>query len=223
MQSGWLLHALIGFVSISAIMPAQATGQTAQEFGSAEVEVVSESEAADRGDGSGSYHLVTTATDNSLGISVQHELGTERDGYGELKEKEVLRALEGKDERYQGESDPSALGPWSDAVLTYAVPFDLDYHTDARSNYRARDKQVKQIVQVVVPSAQVTTRAGSDGRTRATIRLPEVQPADALAKQFVAIRVALCDAGVGLAKIRIEGKAVAPQGNAEPASSEAGQ
>ena len=222
MRSGWLLQVLIGFVSISAILPAKINGQTVGEFGSTEVEVISESEAVDRGDGSGSYHLITTATDKSLGVSVQHELDTERDGYGEVHEREALRALEGKKEQYHGESDPSALGPWSDAVLTYAMPFDIDFHTDARSNYRARDKHVKQIVHVVVPNAQVTTRAGSDGRTSATIRLPDVQPADELAKQFVAVRVALCDAGVGLAKVRIEGLAVAPQGNTEPSSSEPG-
>lgn len=221
MRSGWPLQALITCVLISAL-PVNMNGQTTPEFGSTEVEVVSQSEAVDRGDGSGSYHLVTTATDKALGISVQHELGTERDGYGEVREMEALRALEGKEELYRGESDPSALGPWSDAALTYAVPFDLDYHTDARSNYRPRDKQLKQIVQVVVPNAQVTTRAASDGRTSATIRLPDVQAADELAKQFVGIRVALCEAGVGLAKIRIEGKAVAPQKSAEQPPSEAG-
>lgn len=221
MRSGWPLQALIILVSISTL-PASMHGQTTPEFGSTEVEVVSQSEAVDRGDGSGSYHLVTTATDKSLGISVQHELGTERDGYGEIREEEALRALEGKEELYGGESDPSALGPWSDAALTYAVPFDLDYHTDARSNYRARDKQLKQIVETVVPNAQITTRAGSDGRTSATIRIPDVETADQLAKQFVGIRVALCEAGLGLAKMRIEGKAVAPRESAEPPPSQDG-
>jgi hypothetical protein len=206
---------------ISAL-PVSMNGQTAPEFGSTEVEVVSQSEAVDRGDGSGSYHLVTTATDKALGISVQHELGTERDGDGEVREEEALRALEGKEELYRGESDPSALGPWSDAALTYAVPFDRDFWTDSPSTYHARDKQVKQLVQAVVSNAEITTRGGSDGRTRATIRLPDVQPVNELAKQFVAIRTAFHDAGVGLAKMRIEGKAIAPQTAAQSASSEPG-
>lgn len=222
MRSSWPLRVLIGFVTISAILPASTSGQSAPKFGSSEVEVVSESEAIDRGDGSGSYHLVTTATDKSLGISVQHELGTERDGYGEVREEEALRALEGKEELYRGESDPSALGPWSDAALTYAVPFDVDFETDSPSTYHAREKQIKQIVQAVVPNAEVTTRGGSDGRTRATIRLPDVQPANDLAKQFVAIRAALHDAGIGLAKMRIEGMAVAPRESAESSPSPSG-
>ncbi len=221
MRSGWPLQALMVFVSISAL-PASMYGQVTPEFGSTVVEVVSQSEAIDRGDGSGSYHLVTTATDKSLGISVQHELGTERDGYGEVHEEEALRALEGKEELYRGESDPSALGPWSDAALTYAVPFDLDFWTDSPSTYHARDKKVKQIVQAVVPNAEITTRGGSDGRTLATIRLPDVQPVNQLAKQFVAIRTAFHDAGVGLAKMRIEGKAVAPQEATEGVLSEPG-
>ncbi|MEJ2152074.1 MAG: hypothetical protein P8Y29_03755, partial [Gemmatimonadota bacterium] len=189
------------------------------EFGSTEVEVVSQSEAVDRGDGSGSYHLVTTATDESLGVSVQHELGIERDGYGEVREEEALRALKGKEELFRGESDPSVLGPWSDAALTYAVPFDLDFWTDSPSTYHARDKQIKQIVQAVVPNAEITTRGGSDGRTRATIRLPDVQPVNELAKQFVAIRAAFHDADVGLAKMQIEGRAVAPHEATESAAS----
>lgn len=221
MRSGWPLKALIVFVSIG-VLPASMHGQTTPEFGATEVEVVSQSEAIDRGDGSGSYHLVTTATDKSLGISVQHELGTKRDGYGEVREEEALLALEGKKELYRGESDPSALGPWSDAALTYAVPFDLDFWTDSPSTYHARDKKVKQIVQAVVPNAEITTRGGSDGRTRATIRLPDVQPVNELAKQFVAIRAAFHDAGVGLAKMRIEGRAVAPQEATEGASSKPG-
>ncbi len=220
MRSSWSLQALMVLVSLTAL-PASMYSQK-PEFGSTEVEVVSLSEAVDRGDGSGSYHLVTTATDKSLGVSVQHELGTERDGYGEVREEEVLRALEGKEELYRGESDPSALGPWSDAALTYAVPFDLDFWTDSPSTYHARDKQVKQIVQAVVPNAEITTRGGSDGRTQATIRLPDVQPVNELAKQFVAIRAAFHDADVGLAKMRIEGKAVAPPEATESASSEPG-
>ncbi len=221
MRSGWPLQALITFVSITAL-PVSMSGQATPEFGSTEVEVVSESEALDRGDGSGNYRLVTTATDKSLGISVQHELGAERDGYGEVREEEALRALEGREELYRGESDPSALGPWSDAALTYAVAFDVDFETDSPSTYHARDKQVKQIVQAVAPNAEITTRGGSDGRTRATIRLPDVQPVNELAKQFVAIRTALHDAGVGLAKMRIEGKAIAPQAAAQSVSSEPG-
>ena len=71
-------------------------------------------------------------------------------------------------------------------------------------------------------NAEITTRGGSDGRTRATIRLPDVQPVNELAKQFVAIRTAFHDAGVGLAKMRIEGKAIAPQAAAQSASSEPG-
>lgn len=221
MRSGFPLQALITCVSISAL-PVSTHGQSTPEFGSNEVEVVSQSEAVDRGDGSGSYHLVTTATDESLGISVQHELGTERDSDGEVREEEALRALQGKEELYRGESDPSVLGPWSDAAVTFAVPFDVDFDTDSPSTYHAREKQIKQIVHAVVPNAKVTTRGGSDGRTLATIRLPDVQPANQLADQFVAIRAALHDASVGLAKMRIEGKAIAPQAAAQSASSEPG-
>ncbi|MFN2384502.1 MAG: hypothetical protein ABR559_09640, partial [Gemmatimonadota bacterium] len=72
-------------------------------------------------------------------------------------------------------------------------------------------------IQAVVSAAAVSTRRGSDGRTTATVDLPEARPADALAADFLAIRQALRAADLGMAKLRITGRALPPAALAAPA------
>ena len=204
------LRAAFVVVGLFLALPSPAWSQGEPAFGRSTVEVVSEWEAQDRGDGSGSYRLVTTLTDPSSEVAIRHELSAERDVYGELHSNEHLAVLEGGNEVYRSESDPSALGPYQTQATTWAIPFDLEFHPDPRGSYRAREKQVAKVVHAVVSEAGVSVRASSDGRTSATIEVPGVQPADALARQFVAVREALREADLGMARLVIKGQATAP-------------
>jgi hypothetical protein len=180
------------------------------DFGSSTVHVVSELRAQDRGDGSGSYALTTSLTDASSQITLRHELTTERTVEGEVVSGESLLVLEGDQERYRSESDPAALGPYAMHATTWAIPFDVEFHSDPRKNYRAQQKKVAEIVHAIVPDAKVSTKAGSDGRTSATIEVPGSHPANVLAQRFVGIREALHEADLGMAKLVIRGTAVPP-------------
>lgn len=192
------------------VLPVLAMGQSAPDFGMSTVLVVSELRGQDRGDGSGSYALVTSLTDVSSEITLRHELTTERTVEGEVVSKESLLVLEGDQERYRSESDPSTLGPYATHATTWAIPFDVEFHPDQQKNYRPQQKKVAELVHVVVPDAKVSTKAGSDGRTSATIEVPGSHPADVLARHFVSIREAIHEADLGMAKLVIKGTAVAP-------------
>lgn len=199
-------------VAVAAIfvLPVLAMGQSAPDFGVSTVQVVSELRGQDRGDGSGSYALITTLTDASTDVSLRHELSTERTAEGEVISNESLLVMQGNDERYRTESDPSALGPYSVHATTWAIPFDVEFHPDPRKNYRAQQKKVAETVHAVVADAKVATKAGSDGRTSATVDVAGSHPADKLAQHFVGIREALCEADLGMAKLVIKGTALAP-------------
>lgn len=193
------------------VLPVSAMGQSeTPDFGASNVQVVSELRGQDRGDGSGSYALITSLTDASSDVTLRHELSTERTVEGEVVSGETLLVLQGDQERYRSESDPSALGPYAVHAMTWALPFDVEFHHEPRKNYRAQQKQVAEVVQSVVPDAKVSTKSGSDGRTMATIEVPGSHPADILAQRFVGIREALYDAELGMAKLVIKGTAVAP-------------
>lgn len=192
------------------VLPVLAMGQSGPDFGVSTVQVVSELRAQDRGDGSGSYALVTSLTDASSDVTLRHELSTERTVEGEIVSKESLLVLDGNKELHRSESDPTALGPYAVHATTWAIPFDVDFHPDPRKNYRAQQKKVAEIVQSVVPDAKVSTKSGSDGRTSASVEVPGSHPADILAKHFVGIREALHEADLGMAKLVIKGTAVAP-------------
>jgi hypothetical protein len=69
----------------------------------------------------------------------------------------------------------------------------------------------------VIPEAKVSTRRASDGRTTAEVGISEPQAADALAEKFLAIRRAIREADIGLARLRIRGTATAPAGTEAPA------
>ena len=191
-------------------LPVLAMGQSAPDFGASAVQVVSELRGQDRGDGSGSYALVTSLTDASSDVTLRHELTTERTVEGEVVSSESLLVLEGDQERYRSESDPSALGPYAMQATTWAIPFDVEFHPDPRTNYRPQQKKIAELVEVIVPDAKVSTKAGSDGRTSATIEVPGSHPANLLAQHFVGIREALREADLGLAKLVLKGTAVAP-------------
>lgn len=208
----------IPFASIAALvavlsLPGSILAQTA-DFGAGPVHVVTIWEAEDKGDTSGKYRLVTSATDERSKITLEHALSTERDAYGEEDSEEVLRALEGKEERFHGSSDPTDLGPYADAAMTYVLPFNLDYDTTPQTNYRVREKQAKEIIHGLAPAARVYTKAGSDNRTRVSVQVEEPMPADRLAELFVEIRDAFRDAGLGLAQLKLEGDALAPETSA---------
>lgn len=184
----------------------------APSFGTGPVGVVSEWKGLDRGDGSGSYDLVTIATDPSSGISIEYAQSITRDADGEESSTEHLRVLEGKTERAHGSSSVATLGAWSEPAAIYGIAFNAGFSAVARNNYRPNDKRVREIVLSAVPEAKVSTRAATDGRTAADVEIPGVHPANALAEKFVAIRGAFRNAEVGLAKLRIRGTASPPTG-----------
>jgi hypothetical protein len=193
------------------VFPVLAMGQSATpDFGVSNVQVVSELRSQDRGDGSGTYALMTTLTDASSEVTLRHELTSERTVEGEVISKELLLVLEGDKERYRSESDPAALGPYAVAATTWAIPFDVDFHDEPRKNYRAQQKKVAEIVHAVVPDAKISTKSGSDGRATAAIEVPGSHPVDLLAQRFVGIRDALYEADLGMAKLVIKGTAIAP-------------
>lgn len=194
------------------MLPVLAKGQSVPDFGVSTVQVVSELRGQDRGDGSGSYALVTSLTDASSDVTLRHELSTERTVEGEVVSEESLLVLDGDKELYRSESDPAALGPYAVHATTWAIPFDVEFHPDPRKNYRAQQKKVAEIVKAIVPDAKVSTKSGSDGRTSASIEVPGSHPADVLARHFVGIREALHEADLGMAKLVIKGMAVAPGG-----------
>jgi len=200
-------------LAASLLFPVLAIAQSATpDFGVSNVQVVSELRGQDRGDGSGSYVLMTTLTDASSDITLRHELSSERTVEGEVISKELLLVLEGDQERYRSESDPATLGPYAVHATTWAIPFDADFHDEPRKNYRAQQKKIAEIVKTVVPDAKISTKSGSDGRSTATIEVPGSHPVDVLAQRFVGIREALYEADFGMAKLVIKGTAVAPGG-----------
>ena len=193
------------------VFPVLAMGQSATpDFGVSSVQVVSELRGQDRGDGSGTYALMTTLTDASSNVTLRHELNAERTVEGEVVSKESLLVLEGDKESYRSESDPSALGPYAVHATTWALPFGVEFHDEPRKNYRAQQKKVAETVHAVVPDAKISTKSGSDGRTTATIEVPGSHPVDLLAQRFVGIREALYEADLGMAKLVIKGTAIAP-------------
>ncbi|MGH7570507.1 MAG: hypothetical protein ACREMK_01500 [Gemmatimonadota bacterium] len=208
------LRVVFTVVGLALMVPVLARGQSAPAFGQSTVEVVSEWRGQDRGDGSGSYSLLTTLIDPSSDVSIRHELTAERNVDGELASSELLTVLEGGDERYRSESDPSALGPFAAHATTWAIPFGLEFHPDPRGSYRPREERVAEVIHSVVADAELSVRSGSDGRTSATIEVPGEHAADVLARHFVGIREALREADLGLAKLVIKGQATAPAATA---------
>ncbi|MGH7566401.1 MAG: hypothetical protein ACREK2_06195 [Gemmatimonadota bacterium] len=208
------LAILIGIAALAS--PARAHAQSAPAFGG-ELDVTSEWTGQDRGDGSGSYHLVTRVTDTRTGTTIQHELEANRSVELEVESSESLSVLEGDTEKAHAESDPSALGIWAEPAVAYVIPFDTEFSSEPRKTYRPRDKQVAEIVRSAAPDARVTSRAASDGRTSAVVEIPGVLPVAELAHQFVGIREAFRDADVGLAKLQIKGHA---ETSAEAASAQ---
>ena len=190
-----------------ALAPAVARAQPAPAFDGATLDVSSEWVGQDRGDGSGSYRLTTRVTDGRAGWTIEHELAAERGVDLETSSTETLRVFQGDEEMASADSDPAALGQWSNPAVAYAIPFDVEFNTDPRKSYRPRQKQVEELARSAAPEARVSTRSASDGRTSATIEIPGVHPVAELAQQFVGIRQALRDADVGLAKLQIKGQA----------------
>lgn len=130
---------------------------------------------------------------------------------GEVVTSEHMRVLADKEERAVADSDPAQLGEWADPVIEYAIPFDLNFDPQAQSNYRPHENMVKEAVHSVVPGAKVYTRSRrSDGRTTASVEIPDPMPVNELAQVFVAIRESFADYDVGLAKLVIEGQGSAP-------------
>jgi hypothetical protein len=210
---------LVVLCGLSAfVSPPVAAGQTAAVFDGATLAVISELTSQDRGDGSGSYRLVTRVTDGDAGITIQHELTADRTVDQEVKSSESLSVLEGETEKAQAESDPTELGIWAEPAIAYAIPFDREFSSEPRKTYRPRDKQVADIARSAAPDAHVTTRAASDGRTTAIIEITGVLPITELAERFVGIREAFRTADVGLAKLQIKGLATTV--GAEAASSQ---
>jgi hypothetical protein len=196
---------LIGLAAV--VPPSSAGAQTASPFQGATLEVVSEWTGQDRGDGSGSYRLTTRVTDSRAGMTIQHQLAADRDVRLEVESSESLSVYQGESETAHAESDPTALGVWAEPAIAYAIPFDVEFSTDARKSYRPRERQVEEIVHSAAPDARVSTRAASDGRTMAVVEIPGVLPVTDLARMFVGIREAFADADVGLAKLQIKGQA----------------
>ena len=208
---------LIGF---AALVPTSgAVAQTTPAFQGATLEVVSEWTGQDRGDGSGSYHLITRVTDSRSGVTIQHELAADRDVQLVVTSTESLSVLEGNDEKAHAESDPSALGAWAEPAIAYALPFDTEFNIEPRKSYRPRDQQVTELVRSAAPDAEVSSRSGSDGRTSAVVEIPGVLPITELAERFVGIRKAFRSADVGLARLQIKGQA-ATSVSAEAASAQ---
>jgi hypothetical protein len=199
------LAILIGIAAL--VSPVRARGQTMPAFGGETLDVTSEWTGQDRGDGSGSYHLVTRVTDSRTGTTIQHELGADRSVDQEVESNESLRVLDGDTEKARVESDPSGLGAWAEPAVAYAIPFDTEFNSEPRKTYRPRDRQVTDIVRSAAPDARVTTRAASDGRTTAVVEIPGVLPVADLARTFVDIHKAFHNADVGLAKLQIKGRA----------------
>lgn len=204
------LHArIVGLAGVALAIPSFASDSVAQSaFDTGPVQVVSEWTALDRGDGSGAYTLVTSAT--SAGVRVEHSLSAVRTVEQRIDETETVRVLEGGEETARAGSDPTALGGWSQVAMTWAIPFDVGFETGPRKSYRVNDKKVREMVAAVVPDAKVATRAGSDGRTMAQVEVPGVRPVDELAAAFTAIRAAFDDAGLGLSKLKMQGTAGPP-------------
>lgn len=198
------LAILIGIAAL--VSPARSHGQSAPAFGG-ELDVTSEWSGQDRGDGSGTYHLITTVTDSRTGTTIQHELMADRSVEQETESSESLSVLEGDTERAHAESDPSALGAWAEPAVAYVIPFDAEFSSEPRKTYRPRDKQVADLVKSAAPDARVTSRSASDGRTTVVVEIPDVLPIAELALQFVEIREAFREADVGLAKLQIKGHA----------------
>jgi hypothetical protein len=195
-------------IGLAAVLPPSSAGaQTASAFQGATLEVVSEWTGQDRGDGSGSYRLTTRVTDSRAGMTIQHQLAADRNVRLEVESSESLSVYQGDSETAHAESDPSALGLWAEPAIAYAIPFDVEFRTDARKSYRPRERQVEELVHSAAPDAQVSTRAASDGRTMAVVEIPGVLPVADLARMFVGIRQAFADADVGLAKLQIKGQA----------------
>lgn len=176
-----------------------------QSFADGPVQVVSEWTTLDRGDGSGAYSLVTSAAAGDF--KVEHSLQATRSVRQDVAETELVRVLQGGRETARSGSDPSVLGAWGEVALTWTIPFDLGYDAAPRKTYRLNDKKVREIVTAVLPDARVTTRAGSDGRLAAQVEVPGVRPVDQLAAAFAAVRAAFDDAGVGIARLKIQGAA----------------
>lgn len=197
-----------------AMLGLAAATAAAQVSFEAPVVVVSEWKGQDRGDGSGSYELTTTARSGS--VAIEHALRSERAVDGTVSDGETMRVLNGEEEVARAESDPSALGAWGEHAVRWAVPFGVGFDPSPRSNYRAPDKRVREVVTAVAPQAKVSTRAASDGRTTADVQLPETLPADELARTFARIRAALAEEGLGLARLRLRGQAAAPAALAGP-------
>jgi hypothetical protein len=212
------LAILIGIAALVA--PARARAQSAPAFGEEALDVTSEWTGQDRGDGSGSYHLITRVTDSRTGTTIQHELVANRSVELEVESSESLSVLEGDTEKAHAESDPSALGHWAEPAVAYVIPFDADFNSDPRKTYRPRDRQVADIVKSAAPDARVSSRAASDGRTTAVVEIPAVMPIAELTQQFVGIRKAFQDADVGLAKLQIKGHATTTSVSAEAASAQ---
>lgn len=195
-------------LALLLIAPAAVHGQSS--FAPAVAQVVSELKAQDRGDGSGSYELVTRVTDPGSQITIEHALRSDRDVMGEVTEVESMRVLEGDAERAKAGSDPTALGHWSEYAVAWAIPFANEFAGDPRRNYRPQERRVREVVQGVVPDAKVSTRAASDGRTTADVEIPGEHSVTELARTFVEVRVAIREADMGLARLRIRGRATAP-------------
>jgi hypothetical protein len=204
-RSGSRVAALCGLVILAA--PALARGQSPAAFEGATLDVTSEWIGQDRGDGSGTYRLTTRVTDGRAGVTIQHELAADRKVDLQVESSESLQVLEGDAERAHAASDPSELGPWADAAIAYAIPFDTGFDHEPRKTYRPRDKQVAELVHSAAPDAKVNSRAASDGRTTAVVEIPGVIPVSELAHQFVEIHKAFRAADVGLAKLQIKGRA----------------
>jgi len=211
-MSHFVLGRIAVLVAVFAFsLPALDYAQSSPGFQEATLEVSSEWTGQDRGDGSGSYHLKTRLTDGRTRMTIQHELAADRGVDLEVESSESLVVLEDGVERARAASDPAALGAWADPAVAYAIPFDLEFSTDSPKTYRPRDRQVADLVRSAVPDAKVSTRAASDGRTTAVVEIPGLRPVSELASQFVAIRKALHDAEVGLAKLQIKGQAETSQ------------
>jgi hypothetical protein len=189
------------------LLPSLVRAQSPDAFDGATLEVTSEWTGQDRGDGSGTYRLVTRVKDSRSGVTIQHELAATRDVQLVVTSTETLSVLEGDDEKAHAGSDPSALGSWAEPAIAYALPFDTEFNTEPRKSYRPRDRQVAEIVRSAAPDAKVSSRAGSDGRTSAVVEIPDVLPVAELAERFVGIRKAFRSADVGLARLQIKGRA----------------
>ena len=195
-------------VGVATLLPTGVRAQSSPDaFNGATLEVTSEWTGQDRGDGSGSYHLITRVTDSRSGVTIQHELAADRDVQLVVTSSETLSVLEGDDEKAHAESDPSALGAWAEPAIAYAIPFDTEFNTEPRKSYRPRDRQVSEIVRSAAPDAEVSSRSGSDGRTTAVVEIPGVLPITELAERFVGIRKAFRSADIGLARLQIKGQA----------------